>query len=80
MTKFGCLNINSGGDTAMGSDPKYYHTTNDKLIQLCSLYIIIRTHHSISAAINIDTTKFGHNLLQDPIPLNINFNCIPYLI
>ena len=34
VTKFGCLNIDSGGDTAMCSEAKYIHKTNDKLIKL----------------------------------------------
>ena len=80
VTKFGSLKIDKGGDTVMSSDAIYYHTIYSKLMKLSSLYIVIRTHHSISIVINFETTKFCYNLAHDPIHSNINFNHIAYRV
>ena len=64
----------------MSFDVIYHHKTRKKLTRLSSLYIVIITHRCISTIINFKATKFGHNLFHDPVPPNINFNYISYLI
>ena len=65
--KICCPKIDNGGDTGMSFGAIYYHKTYKKSTRFSSLYIVIRTHCYISTAINFQTTKFGHNLLHDPL-------------
>ena len=80
VTKFGSFKIDNGGDTAMGFDAAYYHMTDKQLMRLLSLYNVLITHRYISTVINYEATKFGYNLVQDPVLLNIKFNYISFLI
>ena len=51
-----------------------------RLIELSSLYTVIRTHHCISTVIDFETEKSVHNLFHDVILQNVYFNCISYLL
>ena len=62
-----------------GSDTEFLHFIHD--YHYTSMIIgCIRIHHCISIIINVDTTKFCHNLLSNPIFLISNFNHVSYLI
>ena len=80
LIKFGWLKIDNGRDTLMCSDAIYSQKTYSKENKFSSFYIVIRTHHCISAIINFETTKFGDDLLRDPILPNINFSELSHLI
>ena len=65
VIKFGSLEIDNDEDTVMCfNDPT----------------CCVRTHHCISTAIYLQTTKFHHNLFYHKTLLAIYFNDIPYLI
>ena len=74
VTKFGILEVDNGGDTMTCSDDNVLSYTYSNMMKLSPLYIVIRTYHCVTTVINFQNTKFGHNLLYDPISLNINFN------
>ena len=50
VTKFGSLKIDSGGDTVMSSDAKYYHIF---ILSNCHHYMLSLEHITVSAPLSI---------------------------
>ena len=80
MIKFGYYKVDNGGDIMMNSDANIIvqHTMNRPS---CHYHMLSSEHITVSAPLsNIGSTKFYHNLLQDPMLLYINLNHISHLI
>ena len=64
VTKFGCLKIHNCGDTRMYSGDSTWWWQFYQFTAWCLIIDCIRAHPCISTVINVEGTKFCHDLLM----------------